>query len=353
MKTVAWFLIGYLFIPALPVMGNCPSMDATGDCFVDLADLAVLAGQWLTGHKPPADMIYIQGGTFQMGDNRGEAYSDELPVHTVLLNPFYIGKTEITNRQYSQYLNSAIRSRTIYVLGGMVYGSGNNQVYCDTSASSPYSMIAYERSFSLLSKRDRRMDNDPVVMVSWYGAAAYCNWQSEQEGRQPCYNLSSWECDFTRDGYHLPTEAQWEYAARGGLVGIRFPWGNIIAHIQANFYNNALLPYEGGPTYGYHPDWNDSIEPYTCPVESFAANGFGLYGMTGNVFEWCNDWYRNNYYSLSPYYNPTGPGMETHRIVRGGSWSSSADQCRVSYRGHTSPDDRYYGNGFRISMDYK
>jgi formylglycine-generating enzyme required for sulfatase activity len=261
--------------------------------------------------------------------------------------------TEVSNRQYSQFLNSAIRSGTIYVVGGFVFGSGNNQVYFETSTSSPYSIISYERSFTVRSKGERRMDNDPVVMVSWYGAAAYCNWRSEQEGRQPCYNLSSWECDFTQDGYHLPTEAQWEYAARGGLAGMRFPWGNSIMHSQTNYFYAGGYSYEGTSAYDYHPDWNDGIQPYTSPSGSFAGNGFDLLDMSGNVFEWCNDWYRSDYYSLSPYYNPTGPGLEMYRVIRGGSWYSPADMCRVSFRGHASPDERDYISGFRVGMDYK
>jgi formylglycine-generating enzyme required for sulfatase activity len=369
----------------------CPSGDLTDDCFVDMDDLSVMAGQWLTIYDSndlsamasqwltsgvPEDMVPIPGGTFQMGDGFSEGYSEELPVHTVTLSPFYISKYEITNGQYRDFLQSALASGTICVKSGFVYGSGNNQFYCDTSTISSYSQIVFSsNTFSVRTKSGRSMVNDPMVQVTWYGAVAYCNWRSQQEGKPQCYNLSTWAYDPGIKGYHLPTEAQWEYAARGGLAGKRFPWGDTINQTQANFYSYNYS-YDVSPVKNqFHPIWNDGVLPYSSPVGFFdgglkyktnynwassltsyqtenGSNGYGLYDMAGNVWEWCNDWYSSTYYSSSPSSNPTGPTTGTCRVLRGGYWHGSANGCCVAGRGRGTPIIRDYGGGIRISLDY-
>ncbi len=326
----------------------------------------------------PADMAFIPGGTFAMGDNLGEGLSNELPVHTVTVDSFYMGKYELTNRQYCDYLNSAQSLALITVTRGVVYkaGPGTSYPYCDTSTSSSRSQIAYSDGvFSVRRKSGRDMSNDPMVMVGWYGAAAYCNWRSQQESKEPCYSLSDWTCDFSKKGYRLPTEAEWEYAARGGLADRRFPWGDDIYHTQANYNSSASYPYDRGPTREYHPLWNYGIYPYTCPVGFFdgtmkykagynwpgsatsyqttsGANNYGLYDMAGNVWELCNDWYSDSYYSSSPANNPTGPTSGSDRVLRGGDWNNFATRNRVAYRGSYPPHARYYGDGFRIVLDF-
>jgi formylglycine-generating enzyme required for sulfatase activity len=294
------------------------------------------------------EMVYIPGGTFQMGDSFTEGWSHERPVHTVTVDSFYMGRYEVTNGQYCQYLNSALGS-SIYVSGGVVYGSGNNQPYCDTSTSNSYIQISYSGSvFSVRTKGGRSMSNDPMVEVSWFGAAAYCNWRSQQEGKELCYNLSTWNCDFTKKGYRLPTEAEWEYAARGGLSSRRFPWGDTITHSQANYDSDSRYSYDISPTRGYHPTWNDGIYPFTSPVGSFAANNYGLYDMAGNVWEWCNDWY--GAYSSNTQTNPTGPTSGSYRDLRGGGWYEFADSCRVAYRVRDYPHCQAFGHGFRLAL---
>lgn len=338
-----------------------------------------MAGQWLTTDPSiPQDMAYIPDGSFQMGDSFGEGYSDEFPVHTVTVDAFFMSKYEITNGQYKDFLNSAYSQGLIAVNSSVVYqaGSGTSYPYCYTFQSSTDSQINWNgSSFSVRSKSGRSMVNDPMVRVSWFGAVAYCNWLSQQQGKEPCYNLTTWAYDPSKKGYHLPTEAQWEYAARGELSGKRFPWGDTISQTQANFYSSTDYSYDVSPVKNqYHPLWNDGIYPYTSPVGFFdgglkyksdynwpssltsyqttnGGNGYGLYDMAGNVWEWCHDWYGS--YSSGSQTNPTGPTTGAYRVLRGGGWSNYAYLCRVACRGRTYlPTARGLNLGFRISLDF-
>jgi len=342
---------------------NCPSADLTGDCFVDFNDFALMADQWLTGPGYiPDDMMLVPGGTFEMGDNFSEGDADELPVHTVTMDSFHIGKYAITNRQYCDFLNSAMSEGLITVTSGVLYkaGYGTTYPYCDTDSADANSQIDYSGSgFSVSTKLGRDMSFDPMVQVSWYGAAAYCNWRSEEEGYETCYDPCdpNSPCDFSKKGHRLATEAEWEYAARGGLSGRRFPWGDTISHSQANYYSywqqsSPYYSYDVSPTQGHHPTWDDGVCPYTSPVASFAANGYGLYDMTGNVWEWCNDWYDSDYYDSSPTNNPTGPISGDYRILRGGAWNLYANWCRVAFRYNYNPSNRAYSVGFRLVLDF-
>jgi len=342
-------------------LGECPSADLTGDCFVDYEDFAVMAGQWLTGDPCiPDDMAYIPGGTFEMGDSFGEGVASERPVHTVTLDSFLIGKYKVSNQQYCDFLNWADDNGWITVTDDVVYqaSSGTSYSYCDTHSANIYSQIDYSGGvFTVRSKAGRSMANDPMVMMSWYGAAAYCNWRSQQEGYESCYDIAdpNWECDFSKRGYRLATEAEWEYAARGGEHDpyYRFPWGDTISHSQANYYSGPGFPYDVSPTRLYHPDWDDGIYPYTSVVGSFSPNGYGLYDMSGNVWEWCNDWYQYNYYTgrPNPDVNPSGPVDGSYRVIRGGGWDDYAYACRVAYRDLSRPDCRCINHGFRLVLD--
>ncbi len=330
------------------------------------------------GHGP-GGMAFIPGGEFQMGDTFNEGYTDERPVHPVYLIPYCIDIYEVTNQQYADALNWAwAQGGLITVTSGVVYkyNSGTSYPFCDTTTSSSYSGITWNGStFGVVAGKE----DHPMVMVSWYGSVAYANWRSGLEGKTPCYDLSSWTCNFG-SGYRLPTEAEWEKAARGGTAAHRFPWSDTdtIQHARCNYrsyWSNGVpdYPYDTSPIEGYHPCWGSAGYPYTSPVGFFdgslryktefnwpgnptsyqtanGANGYGLHDIAGNVCEWCNDWYSSWYYSISPGSNPMGPGAGTYRVARGGCWGSIAISCRVAFRFNGSaPGTRHTILGFRCA----
>ena len=330
----------------------------------------------------------LPGGVYSMGDHFNfvdpSHPSDELPLHNVKVNSFYISKTETTNQQFLAFLNSALLNGTIEVKNNAVYAVGGSDIYCYLNQYASYYSIGYSNNVFIIT--DFR-SNHPIVGVMWCGAAAFCNWLSVQNGLDACYNLTTWVCDFTKNGYRLPTEAEWEYAGRGGQTNpyYNYPWGNDQDITKANWPGSGD-PYEGTTEAQY---------PYTTPVGFYdgtshlktdfnwpgsattyqttsGANAFGLYDMAGNVWEFVNDWYGQDYYSISPYDNPKGPDVgftmpdgKTYRGMRGGNWyngytttSVNDGHSRVSnrnpsyYRGPQDPNHPWYHIGFRVARNF-
>ncbi len=229
--------------------------------------------------KDRKGIVLIPAGSFEMGDYFDEGEANERPVHRVQLDAFYMDVHEVTVGQFREFVQQS----------GYKYGGNWDSV-----------------------ARYSPGDDYPMVNVSWNEATAYAKWA----------------------GKRLPTEAEREYAARGGLVGKRYSWGD--DESLAGDYAN----YDG-------TDGKDKWNLSTAPVGSFAANGYGLYDMAGNVWEWCQDWYDFYYYSNSPAKNPLGPGTDGYRVLRGSGWICNASYLRVAHRGFNDPDSRYGYGGFR------
>lgn len=298
---------------------------------VDGLDLARL-----TGFKPATEvggMVLIPAGTFNMGDRFVEGGADELPVHAVTLSAFWMDKTEVTKAKWYEVKSWAI------AVGGYSFDNGGSG----------------------------KADNHPVHTVNWYDCVKWCNARSQMEGRRPCYytdttlmtvytngqvTLATNMVDWSADGYRLPTEAEWEFAARGGLRERRFPWGDEINHAYALYMAHGGDPYYDTDLDGnhHHPRFAvpQGVYPYTAPQDSFGCNGYGLEHMTGNLWEWCWDWYASAYYASSPERSPQGPPTGSVRVMRGGSWSDAASMCRVTKRYENySPDGTANVVGFR------
>lgn len=223
-------------------------------------------------------VVSIPAGDYLMGcvDGRDE----ERPVHRVRIASFRIARCQVNNAEYDAFVRSTGRARSRF------------------------------RDLATFAA-----PTQPVVGVSWFDAVAYCDWISEQSETR----------------VRLPTEAEWEWAARGGLIGARYPWGD--------------WPPESLP--GYHSLWREGPEP----PGALPPNGYGLLDMCANVHEWCSDWYDPAYYSTSPEANPVGPAAGTRRASRGGSWRHHIKLSRCSARSSIPPEFEYADYGFRVVGD--
>ncbi len=240
--------------------------------------------------------------------------------------PFLMDKHEVTNDEMVRVMRWAHDNGRLSVSTSSVQNAmGSTQELLDLD--DPDCQITWDGSdFGLKAGKST---NYPCVEVSWYGAAAYCNYRSEMEGKTACYDFLDWSCNFDADGYRLPTNEEREYAARGGIADQRFPWGDTITHSNANYFSNSFYKYDTSTVRGYHPDYDDGGYPYTSPVANFAANGYGLHDMAGNVWEWCWD--------------ASGP----YRYIRGGGWNYDADCARCGGSGWFSPRGSSSRIGFR------
>ena len=246
------------------------------------------------------EMVPIPAGEFLMGNSTADA--DESPIHSVYLDDFFMDRFAVTNAQYKSFVDDNLQWRKDSI--PKEYHDGNYLKLWDKEGCYP-----------------RGKGNHPVVSVSWYAAMTYAQWT----------------------GKRLPTEAEWEKAARGGLVGKTYPWGNSIDRHKAN----------------YGMRWDGRISTIcTTPVGSYPPNGYGLCDMVGNVREWCLDAYQADFYELSPRQNPIADGcvedvlsnftkVKTARVFRGGAWYHSPDSLRVTLRQRDIPSFAVTSIGFR------
>ncbi len=258
------------------------------------------------------EMVKISGGTFQMGQPdpniNGTGWTDsEQPVHNVTVSDFYIDKYEVTHKEYIYFLN-AINCGSD--------GSYNRQELINMDDSD--CAVGYKNGKFYFKGSDYAEDIlCPVIEVTWYGANEYCKWLSKKTGKT----------------YRLPTEAEWEYAAGGGSIHQKWAGTNS---------ESSLSSYA----------WYGNSGSKTHRVGTKSPNQYGLYDMSGNVWEWCSDWYSSDYYSSSPSLNPQGASSGSFRVIRGGSWCYAASCCRVAFRFNDYPVNRGNYIGFRVVADF-
>lgn len=278
-------------------------------------------------------LLALEGGVFRMGNPRDDAYpaDGEGPVHEVELAPFRIARDAVTNDEFAAFVaatghvTEAERFGWSFVFGGLLPDD-----FPDTRGvvGSEWWRQVYGAMWSApegpQSDLAGRGDH-PVVHVAWSDAVAYCEW----------------------GGYRLPTEAEWEFAARGGLDGLPFPWGDDLepgGEHRMNVFQGDFPAHDSGAD-----GWRG-----TAPVGSYAPNGFGLHDVTGNVWEWCADWFDHGTYASSARFDPRGPATGDRRVMRGGSYLCHASYCRryrVDARSANTPDASVGNLGFRVAAD--
>jgi formylglycine-generating enzyme len=248
-----------------------------------------------------------------MGSADGE--DDERPPRRVYIDEFLISTKPVTNAEYAAFVqHTGHRAPAIYDLPIVVTAGGRERERTFRASGQPYVWLEATPAPDRL--------HHPVTLVRWEDAVAYCEWLASSTGRT----------------VRLPTEAEWEKAARGGLESKRYPWGDRLDRNMANFLTDPTLKALHG----------------TSRCGSYPPNGYGLYDVSGNVWEWVLDWYDPHYYSAAPFENPPGPASGQLRICRGGSWLvADVRMLSCSHRHKVPPDTYSYGIGFRIACSVK
>jgi formylglycine-generating enzyme required for sulfatase activity len=312
--------------PASSQTGTATITVTVSDGSLSLSDTFLLT----VNSAVPTGFALIPQGSFTMGNSvLADTDITNAPTRTVTLDAFFMNKYEVTMAEWDEV-------RT--------WGLSNG--YTDLAAGSG------------------KASNHPVHSISWYDIVKWCNARSQKEGLTPVYYtndaqtttyktgnvyVTNAQVKWSANGYRLPTEAEWEKAARGGLSGKRFPWGDTISHSHANYYTVSYIAYDlSGTVNNYHSTYAIGNTPYTSPVGAFAANGYGLHDMAGNVWEWCWDSYGT--YAVGSQTNPRGPASSdlTLRVMRGGSWDYLADSGRVARRVDYNTTVATINIGFRV-----
>jgi len=285
---------------------------------------------------PRHRMIRLEGGMFLMGTDHAEAFAEdgEGPVREIRIDPFWMDKAPVTNELFAmfvdetRYVTEAERFGWSFVFWAHLPKDRFHHLVADTVAAAPWWCKVLNANWRAPegpgSDLAGRIDH-PVVHVSWNDAARFCEWS----------------------GQRLPTEAEWEYASRGGLVQKVYPWGDKL-RVDGKHLCNI---WQG--EFPRHDTGEDGFAG-TCPVDAFPPNGFGLYSVTGNTWEWCADWFSSTFHATGPRTNPQGPPSGDAKVMKGGSFLCHKSYCnryRVAARSSNTPDSSTSHMSFRCALD--
>jgi formylglycine-generating enzyme required for sulfatase activity len=306
-------------------------------------------------------MLPGESVTFAMG---GSKENDEKPIHEVTLTvPYAISTYEITNNLFCRVFNWALEKEYAAIFQGDVWDHTKKFKFLGIKNLTQYNLqegieidnnkLAVKIIGQLRPVKDISAGEFPVHGVTWYGACAFCNFLSLIKELEPVYDLATWDCDWQKNGYRLPTEAEWTYAAKG-TTRYEYAWGDELKKVSCTFAGSVRLFSSGLTPVGFY----DGTEKYGITTMN-NASPLGVYDLTGNVWEWCWDWYGASYYAVSPAKNPRGPekgeirlpwSSKPTRLWRGGGLLAPPEYLRVDRRWSSCPDQCYGETGFRVAQ---